>query len=101
MRRLLIGLSSNRADIHDRALLYAIEPDFSICGGPTGTKAKGKEAIMRRAGMDLRREAAQGASRIRAGFLAGETGVPTTLYPFTPTSQILAPAFSSVIKYTF
>jgi hypothetical protein len=36
---------------------------------------------MRRAGMDLRRVAAQGASRIRAGFLAGETGVPTALSP--------------------
>jgi hypothetical protein len=43
---------------------------------------------MRRAGMDLRREAAQGASRIRAGFLAGETGVPTALSPGVPAPHL-------------
>jgi hypothetical protein len=43
---------------------------------------------MRRAGMDLRRKAAQGASRIRAGFLAGETGVPTALSPGAPALHL-------------
>jgi hypothetical protein len=50
-----------------------------LLGGGDG--GEGKEAIMRRAGMVLRRVAAQGASRIRAGFLAGEPGVPTALSP--------------------